>query len=121
MRLIIVRHGETFYNAQDRITGQSDVPLNSLGELQSAALEKALATDHLDVIVTSDVERTRDTARAIASKHGLPIQEDSDLRELAFGEWEGFTFDEILVRDAKRASLWRSDPSTYAPTGGETV
>ena len=121
MRLIIVRHGETLYNAQDRITGQSDVPLNSSGELQATALGECLAMEHLDVIVTSDLQRTRVTARAIAHKHGLPIQEDSELRELAFGEWEGYTFDEIRARDANRVSLWRADPSTYAPPGGETV
>jgi alpha-ribazole phosphatase len=121
MRLILVRHGETFYNAQSRLTGQSDVPLNSLGERQAAALGESLATEHLDVIVTSDLERTRVTASAIASYHGLPIQEDIDLRELAFGEWEGYTYDEVLARDANLAALWRVDPSKYAPPGGETV
>ncbi len=121
MRLIVVRHGETFYNAQNRLTGQSDVPLNPLGERQAAALGDYMATEHLDVIVTSDLERTRVTARAIAYNHRLPIQEDSDLRELAFGEWEGYTFDEVLVRDGNLVSLWRADPSKNAPPGGETV
>ena len=121
MRLIVVRHGETFYNAQRRLTGQSDVPLNSLGERQAVALGDCLATEHLDAIVTSDLERTRVTARAIALCHGLPLQEDIDLRELAFGEWEGYTFDEVLAKDANQVSLWREDPTIYAPPGGETV
>jgi alpha-ribazole phosphatase len=121
MRLILVRHGETFYNAQRRLTGQADVPLNPLGERQAAALGDCLATEHLDAIVTSDLERTRVTAWAIAYNHGLHVQEDSDLRELAFGEWEGYTYDEVLARDAHRASLWRTDPSRYAPPGGETI
>ncbi|HXZ06264.1 MAG TPA: alpha-ribazole phosphatase [Ktedonobacteraceae bacterium] len=121
MRLILVRHGETFYNAQRRLTGQSDVPLNPLGEQQAKALGDCLATEHLDVIVTSDLERTRVTARAIARIHKLPVQEDNDLRELAFGEWEGYTYNEVRVRDANQVSLWQDDPSTYAPPGGETV
>jgi alpha-ribazole phosphatase len=121
MRLILVRHGETMYNAQRRYTGQSDVPLNTLGERQSAALVESLATDRFDVIVTSDLERTRVTAEAIARNHGLAVQEDIDLRELAFGEWEGYTYDEVLARDAKLVARWRSDPATYAPPGGETV
>ena len=121
MRLIVVRHGETFYNAQRRLTGQSDIPLNSLGELQAVALGNCLATEHLDAIVSSNLERTRVTARAIAYNHGLPVQEDSDLRELAFGEWEGYTFDEVLAKDANHVSLWRADPTIYAPPGGETV
>jgi alpha-ribazole phosphatase len=121
MRLIIVRHGETVYNAQRRLTGQSDIPLNPLGEQQAAALGDYLATEQLDAIVTSDLERTRVTARAIAHNHGLHVQEDSDLRELAFGEWEGYTYDEVLASDANRVALWRSDPTRYAPPGGETV
>ena len=121
MRLILVRHGETMYNAQRRYTGQSDIPLNKLGERQSDALVESLATDHFDVIVTSDLERTRVTAEAIARNHSLAIQEDIDLRELAFGEWEGYTYDEVLARDAKLVAQWRSDPVTYAPPGGETV
>jgi alpha-ribazole phosphatase len=121
MRLIVVRHGETVYNAQRRFTGQSDVPLNSLGERQALILSDCLTTENLDAIVTSDLERTRVTARAIALRHGLALQEDSDLRELAFGEWEGYTYDEVLARDANHAALWRADPSKYAPPGGETV
>jgi alpha-ribazole phosphatase len=121
MRLILVRHGETMYNAHRRYTGQSDVPLNTLGERQAAALGEYLATEHLDVIVTSDLERTRVTAEEIARYHGLHIQEDIDLRELAFGEWEGYTYNEVLARDANIVALWRTDPATYAPPGGETV
>ncbi|HXZ05823.1 MAG TPA: alpha-ribazole phosphatase [Ktedonobacteraceae bacterium] len=121
MRLIVVRHGETSYNAQRRFTGQSDVPLNSMGERQTAALMKSLATEQLDAIVTSDLERARITAKAIALDHGLPVHEDLDLRELSFGEWEGYTYDEVLARDAALASLWRTDPTEYAPPGGETV
>jgi len=121
MRLILVRHGETIYNAQRRFTGQSDVPLNLLGERQAAALGECLATEHLDVIVTSNLERTRVTAEAIASYHGLPIQEDIDLREMALGEWEGYTYDEVLANDVNLAAQWRVDPATYAPPGGETV
>ena len=121
MRLILVRHGETMYNAQRRFTGQSDVPLNPLGERQTAALGECLATEHLDVIVTSDLERTRVTAGTIAHIHHLPIQEDRDLREMALGEWEGYTYDEVLARNANLVTQWRDDPAIYAPPGGETV
>jgi alpha-ribazole phosphatase len=121
MRLILVRHGETFYNAQRRLTGQSDVPLNPLGERQATALADCLSTEHLDAIVTSDLERARVTAWVIARNHHLPIQEDIDLREMAFGEWEGYTYDEVLARDANLVIQWRDDPATYAPPGGETV
>ena len=104
MRLIVVRHGETFYNAQRRLTGQLDVPLNPLGERQAAALGDCLTTEHLDAIISSDLERTRVTASAIAYNHGLHVQEDSDLRELAFGEWEGYTYCLLYTSPSPRDS-----------------
>jgi broad specificity phosphatase PhoE len=121
MRLILVRHGETLYNAQKRFTGQSDVPLSPLGRRQIAALGKYLATEHLDVIGTSDLMRTRVTAEAIARSHALPVSTDPNLRELALGEWEGHTYADVLLRDAERVAQWQVDPTTCAPPGGETV
>jgi broad specificity phosphatase PhoE len=91
----------------------------------NCARRKLILTQNRIIICLGDfcvaLERTRVTARAIAYNHGLHVQEDSDLRELAFGEWDGYTYDEVLARDANQASLWRTDPSRYAPPGGETV
>jgi alpha-ribazole phosphatase len=121
MRLILIRHGETTYNAQRRFTGQADVPLSRLGIQQAAILGEWLANERVDVLVTSDLVRTRATAEAIARYHELPIQEDSDLRELAMGEWEGYTYAEVQARDTELVAQWRADPTTCAPPGGETV
>ncbi len=121
MRLIVVRHGETLYNVQSRFTGQSDIPLSALGERQAAALGKRLAAEPLAAIAASDLQRARVTAQAIARYHELPVQEDADLREITFGAWEGFTYDEIMARDADLVQRWLSDPTIYAPPGGETV
>ena len=121
MRLIVVRHGETLYNVQSRFTGQSDIPLSALGERQAAALGKRLAAEPLATIAASDLQRARVTAQAIARYHELPVQEDADLREIAFGAWEGSTYDEIMARDADLVQRWLSDPTIYAPPGGETV
>jgi len=121
VRLIVVRHGETLYNVQSRFTGQSDIPLSALGERQAAALGKRLAAEPLATIAASDLQRARVTAQAIARYHELPVQEDADLREIAFGAWEGSTYDEIMARDADLVQRWLSDPTIYAPPGGETV
>src|SRR5258708_12820893 len=115
MRLILVRHGETLYNAQKRLTGQSDVLLSPLGRRQIAALGKALAAEPLDVIGASDLMRTRVTAEAIARDHGLPVSADPNLRELALGEWEGQTPAEVLVRDPDRVVPWPPHPPTPPP------
>jgi len=116
-----VRHGETPYNVQSRFTGQSDIPLSALGEQQAAALGKRLAAEPLAAIVASDLQRARVTAQAIARYHKLPVHEDADLREIAFGTWEGATYDEIVARDADLVQRWLADPTIYAPPGGETV
>jgi len=121
VRLIVVRHGETLYNVQGRFTGQSDIPLSALGERQAAALGKRLAAEPLAAIAASDLQRARVTAQAIARYHKLPVQEEADLREMTFGAWEGSTYDEIMARDADLVQRWLSDPTIYAPPGGETV
>jgi len=121
VRLIVVRHGETLYNVQGRFTGQTDIPLSALGERQAAALGKRLAAEPLVAIAASDLQRARVTAQAIARYHKLPVQEEADLREMTFGAWEGSTYDEIMARDADLVQRWLSDPTIYAPPGGETV
>jgi len=121
VRLIVVRHGKTLYNVQRRFTGQTDIPLSALGERQAAALGKRLAAEPLAAIAASDLQRARVTAQAITRYHELPVQEDADLREMTFGAWEGSTYDEIVARDADLVQRWLSDPTIYAPPGGETV
>ncbi|HYL43393.1 MAG TPA: histidine phosphatase family protein [Ktedonobacteraceae bacterium] len=121
MRLILVRHGETLYNAQKRFTGQSDVLLSPLGRRQIAVLGKYLAAERLDAIGASDLVRTRVTAEAIARYHTLPVRADPNLRELSLGEWEGHTYADVLGRDTELVAQWQANPTSCAPPGGETV
>ncbi len=122
MRLIVVRHGETLYNIQNRITGQSDVPLSPLGERQAELVGAYLATEKIDVVVASDLQRARATAQAIAHPHNLPVHDDADLREIAMGEWEGHNTQEITALFADSQVQWRTDAINYAiPGGGENL
>lgn len=122
MRLLIARHGATPNNAQARYTGQSDVALSPLGERQAEALAQALAGEHFDSIVASDLRRARTTAEAIARYHGdLALREDADLREIAMGEWEGQTYAEVMEHSPDLMRRWQEDAITVAPPGGETV
>jgi broad specificity phosphatase PhoE len=117
-----VRHGETLYNTEHRITGQSDIALNSVGEQQAALIGAYLAKETIDIIVSSDLQRTRATARAIAQARDIPLYEDSDLREIAMGEWEGFTIKEIEQRFPDTLVPWRTDAFNYGiPHGGENL
>ena len=120
-RLIIVRHGETTYNIEGRITGMSDAPLTELGKYQAERVGAYLADKSIDAIVASDLQRARETAQAIANHHALPVLEDADLREIGMGEWEGLRFGEIIERDPELAKRVRADASRYTPPGGETL
>ena len=120
MRLLLVRHGITQYNIDDLYTGQTDAPLTELGEHQAEAAGKYLATEKIDLIVSSDLQRTRYTAQAIAQYHNLPVLEDPDLREVHMGTWEGFTPEQVQERDPQEWTAVRGDPINLAPTGGES-
>lgn len=114
-----MRHGRTAWNAARRFQGQSDIPLSEEGRAQAIATAAVLASGPLDAIVSSDLSRARDTADAIAAHHRLRVASDPRLREFAFGEWEGLTWDEIVARFPVAAGMAFSSVRAYRPTGGE--
>jgi len=120
-RLIAVRHGETDWNVQSRLQGQTDVPLNEQGRRQAACLPAALAHDLPDVIYSSDLARALDTARAVADSLGLPVLTDQGLRERHFGLFEGYTYTEVEERWPDDSARWRRREPNFGPDGGETL
>ena len=114
-----MRHGRTEWNAARRFQGQSDIPLSEEGRAQAGATAAALASVPLEAIVSSDLSRALETARAIAALHGLEVASDPRLREFAFGEWEGLTWDEIVARFPVARDMAFSSVRAYQPTGGE--
>jgi len=119
MRLFLVRHGITLHNIEGRYTGQADVPLAKAGQRQAQALGKRLAAVPLNAIVSSDLQRARATAEAIARYHALPVGEEPAMREVALGAWESCTYAEVAARDPDLVALRRVD-GTVAPPGGES-
>lgn len=92
--LLLCRHGESTWNAAGRWQGQADPPLTEFGRLQ--ALHAAKRVGAVDLVVSSDLERARDTALIIAEAIGVgPVLVDPDLRERDAGEWSGLTRAEI--------------------------
>ncbi|MCS6855647.1 MAG: histidine phosphatase family protein [Elioraea sp.] len=88
-RFIFLRHGETEWNARGLSQGNVDVPLNERGWKQARAAAAALRGQGIATIVHSPLSRARDTAAVIAEALQLPLHEDPDLREAAFGVQEG--------------------------------
>jgi broad specificity phosphatase PhoE len=94
--MLVVRHGQSVWNAEGRWQGHADPPLSALGVLQAKSAAAALGS--LDAIVASDLARAVETARTIAGELGLgPVATDARLREVDAGEWTGLTRDEIEV------------------------
>lgn len=121
MRLILVRHGETDWNAAKRYQGQADVPLNRTGRRQAAALARRLAGESIHALYTSDLARAAATARAIGRPHGLSPCAVPRLREMDFGAWEGLTYAQIQERDGAALDAWTADPLGFAPPEGESL
>jgi alpha-ribazole phosphatase len=121
MQLLLVRHGETAWNAAGRLQGQSNPPLNVPGQRQAMALARIMATEPVQAVYSSDLQRAQETAYSIASALGLAVQCDACWREMAFGHWEGLTWEQIQQRDAVAGSAWQADPLHVAPPQGETL
>jgi probable phosphoglycerate mutase len=120
-RIIAIRHGETAWNAQTRIQGQTDVALNASGVWQAGRLPAALADEGIEAVYSSDLQRTLGTAAALAASLGLAVVPDAGLRERHFGEFEGHTFAEIEERWPLESGRWRRRDADFGPPGGETL
>jgi alpha-ribazole phosphatase len=119
--LWLIRHGQTEWNAEGRYTGQSDIPLNEHGRAQAQALAEKLQACPPEVIVSSDLQRARETAEVIATACQLPLYTDPRLREINQGVWEGLFFPEIQSRFAQEFAARQANPLEVSAPGGETV
>ena len=90
-RLVMLRHGQTEYNAGSRMQGQLDTELSDLGRDQAVAAAEVLAKRQPLVIVSSDLRRALDTAVALGERAGMPVLVDTRLRETHLGDWQGMT------------------------------
>ena len=91
---LLVRHGETDWNAEGRLQGHTDRPLNESGRRQARELAERLADEQVDAVYASDLARARETAAIVGDRIGLPVVLAPDLREKDWGSWEGLTGDE---------------------------
>ncbi|QJD99331.1 histidine phosphatase family protein [Massilia forsythiae] len=106
--ILLIRHGETAWNAERRLQGHIDIPLNAEGERQAALLAAALAGETIDVLVSSDLMRARQTAGAIAAARAMPLLEDPGLRERNYGGFEGLLYAQIGERYPHEFAAWQA-------------
>ncbi|MBV8380891.1 MAG: histidine phosphatase family protein [Paucibacter sp.] len=120
-QIFAIRHGETDWNRAARIQGHTDIPLNAEGLAQAALVGAALAGESLAAIYSSDLQRARQTADAIAARNGALLFEDAALRERSFGRFEGHCWDEIAANWPEDSRRWRQREPGFAPGGGESL
>jgi probable phosphoglycerate mutase len=96
--VLLVRHGETDWNREHRWQGHADPPLNAHGYAQARALAKQLAHSSARAVYSSDLDRARATADAVAAQIGVAVSLDPRLREVDVGEWSGLTSAEVAAR-----------------------
>ena len=120
-RVLAIRHGETAWNADGRIQGHVDIPLNEAGRWQAERMALSLAGEPIDALYSSDLARARQTAEALARVAGLPLVQDAGLRERRFGRFEGRRHQDIELELAEQAARWRRRDPDFSAEGGETL
>lgn len=121
-RICLVRHGETAWNAEKRIQGQTDIALDQTGLAQAAAAARWLSRQPVDALYSSDLLRARQTAACIADALNLPLSLLPAFRERRYGLFEGMTYDEARVRYPEDYHAFEvRDPDYAFPGGGESL
>lgn len=121
MRLWIVRHGQTAWNAEFRAQGHTDIPLDEGGERQARLLAQALCHLKPYEIWTSDLLRARKTAEILKEAVGGKLRIDSRLRERSFGGFEGLTFRELHTKLIQKQEKDNLDAFSVRPPNGESL
>lgn len=126
--ILLIRHGETAWNAERRLQGHLDIALNAEGERQAAALGAALAGERIDLVLSSDLARARQTAEAIVAARARgdtdaaasssaaaaaaaaagAVERDPQLRERCYGGFEGLLYSEIAARFPLEFAAWQA-------------
>ncbi|MBQ5833191.1 MAG: histidine phosphatase family protein [Clostridia bacterium] len=119
--LILVRHGQSNTNLEQRFTGQGHAVLTELGQKQAECTAHYLDRYSIDVIYSSDLTRSMQTAEATARRQGRSVIPNANLREIDAGLWEGLPYAELKKTYPESYALWTDDLGRAHPDGGESV
>ncbi len=119
--IIFLRHGETEWNKMSRYQGSLNIGLNEKGREQARQAASLLETRKIDLIVSSDLDRARDTASVVGERIGLDVHPRQDLREMDFGIWEGKDYPTIQKESPEAYQKWMEDPVKNPPPEGESL
>ena len=119
--IILVRHGETDFNASETFRGRADVPLNETGLRQAQLLGKYLSSEKIDVVYSSPLQRALKTAEAIAAPHKLKVNIVANLNDIDCGQWQGLTLKEVKDSYGDVYQDWLDTPEQVKIPGGESL
>jgi broad specificity phosphatase PhoE len=117
----LARHGETVANAEGRVQGRLDPPLNDRGREQARALARKAADLGLRALYSSQLERARETAAAVSERVGLEPKVDARFAESNRGDWEGRLLSEIEREDPDNWHAWERCEADFRFPGGESL
>ncbi len=123
MRLYIIRHGETAWNTQLRLQGQTDIELNENGRMLARKTAQAMKDIPFDLVISSPLKRARETASLVLGGRDIPIREEERIREISFGDMEGRRISKE-EREDEHSEFYRffHDPENYVPAPhGESI
>ncbi len=116
--MLLLRHGQSTWNAERRWQGWADAPLSEIGRAQARAAAEGLRGAGFDGVVASDLSRARETAEIIAGALGIgPVGVEIGLRERDVGAWSGLTVDVIEERWPGQLAAWRAGQLSVIPDG----
>lgn len=122
MKLILLRHGETEWNASHRYQGHTDICLNDNGKKQAQiAAQYFKENESVAAIYCSDLSRSKETAEIIADVLNMEVKVDARLKELSFGIWEGMSFKEVYETYRTDFDQWYKDVWGYRIQRAETM
>ncbi|MCB0221544.1 MAG: histidine phosphatase family protein [Chrysiogenetes bacterium] len=121
MQLLLVRHGETDWNLEQRFQGVSDVPLCERGRAQAASLRAHLGDEGFDAVFASPLQRALETAEILSGLSREEIEVIPEIQEMNQGKLEGLTWKELLAEHPEIITRWMSEPVDLRIPGGETI
>lgn len=118
-RLVLVRHGYTYWNEEKKYQGFADINLNPQGINEAKKVAKRLSVENFDRIYSSPLRRAMETAEIINENFNKKIHICECLKEINFGDWEGHTFEEIAHNYPDLSKEWVEKPADMRPPNGE--
>lgn len=122
-RIVLIRHGETAGQSSIRLWGATDVPLNEVGQRQMRDAGRALHGERFDHVIASPLSRSSEGARLVLEEAGhaaSTVRAVEAFREINFGNWEGWTWEEVEARDAQHHAVWKTAGREFQFPGGES-